>query len=214
MKKTIKTVLGVLIGSSLLFATTAFIISDPTPDFVKKDISQTDLISLSKIDTDNEKIGSFKSSVEFNHNNSNRSTKEFYGQEILISENPRIDRILIGITNNLITRIEIWKANKLIESKEVGFMDKMTWGETQSLTVEFYDQTYKKYKGHSKISMRFYNGSGFFGDIGTINIDLTKYGDLSGDKSIRLFAKSMTSKINNSPKFSDLKIWKNYLSFD
>jgi hypothetical protein len=214
MRKTIKPVSGILIGFTLLFVTTAFIISDPTPDFLKEDISQSDLISLSEIDTHNMKTGSFKSLVEFNHNNSNSSAKEFYGQEILISENPQIDRIFIGVTSNLISRIEIWKANKIVETKEVGFMDKMTWGETQSLTVDFYDQTYKRYKGHSKISMRFYNGSGFFGDIGTISFDLTEYGDLSGDKSVRLFAKSMTSKLERNPKFSDLKIWKNYLSFD
>lgn len=62
--------------------------------------------------------------------------------------------------------------------------------------------------------MRFFNGTGFFGDIGTINMDLTKYGDLSTDKSIGVFARSINSSSVNEPEFSDLRIWKNYKSFD
>ena len=93
-------------------------------------------------------------------------------------------------------------------------MGKMNWSETQTITIDFYDQTNEKYKGKSKISMHFYSGTSFFGDIGTINIDLTEYGDLSGDKSIGVFAKSIDSNSVNKPEFSDLRIWKNYKSFD
>lgn len=99
-------------------------------------------------------------------------------------------------------------------TKELGFMNKMTWSETQTMSIEFYDQTNKRYKGKSNISMRFYGGTGFFGDIGTINIDLTEYGDLSGIKSIGVFAKSFISSSVNEPEFSNLRVWKNYKSFD
>ena len=152
--------------------------------------------------------------MKFEQKSSESSTKEFYGQEIIIADNPQVDRILIGVTNNLISRIEIWNQDNLMETKELGFIDKMTWGETQSITVDFYDQTNEKYKGKSKILMRFYSGTGFLGDIGTINFDLTKYGDFNGDKSIGVFAKSLDSNSVIEPEFSDLQIWKNYQSFD
>ena len=68
--------------------------------------------------------------------------------------NPNIDRIFIGITNNLISRLEIWNKSELIETKELGFMKKMTWGEEQTMVIDFQDQTNSKYQGKSKISLR------------------------------------------------------------
>lgn len=214
MKKIAKFILGGLAGITILFATTAFIINDPQADYIKQTVSLNDQISLSEISTKNSEKGTFKSSLKFGQKSSISSTKEFYGQEIIIADNPQVDRILIGVTNNLISRIEIWNQDNLMETKELGFMAKMTWGETQTMTIDFYDQTNVKYNGKSKISMRFYDGTGFFGDIGTIDFDLTKYGDFSGDISIGVFSKSLDSNTVIEPEFSDLKIWKNYQSFD
>ena len=214
MKKITKSILGVFAGIIILFATTAFVINDPQADFTKQNVSLDDQILLSEIRTKNLEKGTFKSSLKLKQNNFDSPTKEFYGQEIIITDNPQVDRILIGVTNNLISRIEIWNQNDLVETKELGFMNKMTWGETQTMSIDFYDQTNERYNGKSKILMRFYGGTGFFGDIGTINFDLTEYGDLSGNKSIGVFAKSINSSSLNEPEFSDLKIWKNYKSFD
>ncbi len=214
MKKITKSILGVFAGITILFATTAFVINDPQADFTKQNVNLEDQIRLSEITTENLEKGTFKSSLKLKQNNFDSPTKEFYGQEIIITDNPQVDRILIGVTNNLISRIEIWNQNDLVETKELGFMNKMTWGETQTMSIDFYDQTNERYNGKSKILMRFYGGTGFFGDIGTINFNLTEYGDLSGNKSIGVFAKSINSSSLNEPEFSDLKIWKNYKSFD
>ena len=210
----ISSILGISCGIILLFACTAFIISSPQADYYQENVEMLDRFSLSEIKTDNLEIGTFKTSVNFSLQSFEEASKEFYGQEILISNNPKVDRIFIGITNNLISRLEIWSQNELIESKELGFMGKMTWGETQTMTVDFYDQTNSKYKGKSKISMRFFSGDGFFGDLGTINLDLTKYGDLSGSKTLGLFAKNLELGNTHQPEFSDLKIWKNYNGLD
>jgi hypothetical protein len=214
MKKIIKSFAGVLACISIFIATTAYFISDPEADFKKQRINYQDRIQLSKIKTTNSDTGAFKSSIQFKQDNGGISAKEFYGQEIIISNNQKLDRILIGVTNNQISRMEIWNKNNLVETAELGFMGKMTWGEIQNLTVDFYDQRNYKYKGKSNIAMRFFSGAGFFGDIGTINVDLTEYGDLSGNKSVGIFAKSIDSKSVNKPEFSNFKIWKNYKSFD
>jgi hypothetical protein len=214
MKKTTKPILGAIAGILVLLATTAFIVSDPQADFTKQNLSLNDQISLSEIPTKNLVMGAFKSSVKFTQKNFNNPAKEFYGQEIVIADNPQVDKILIGVTNNLISRVEIWNQNNLIDTKELGFMNKMTWGDTQTMTIDFYDQTNEKYKGKSRISMHFHSGTGFFGDIGTINFDLTEYGDLSGDKLIGVFAKSITSQTSTKVEFADLQIWKNFKSFD
>lgn len=214
MKIITKSILSAFVGIPILFATTAFIMSDPQPDLLKKSVSLNDKIALSEITASNFEKGTFKSSVKFKQSNWDRPTKEFYGHEIIIADNPNVDKILIGVTNNLISRIEIWNQNTLVETKELGFMEKMTWGETQTMSIQFYDQTNAKYEGKSEISMHFYDGTGFFGDIGTIFFDLTEYGDFSGNKAIGVLAKSIDSNAVNEPQFSDLKVWKNFRSFD
>jgi hypothetical protein len=214
MKKFTKTISLIISGFILLFVTTAFMVTDDKADYIKEDLSGFEIISLSAIETDHTEMGNFKTSVNFRQISSALANKEFYGQEIRINNNPKIDRILIGVTNNLISRIEVWNKDRLLEIKELGFMNKMTWNDTQTMTVQFYDQTNFKHNGKSKIAMRFYSGTGFFGDIGTINLDLTAYGDLSADKEVLLFSKSLKSNKIKEPSFSNLQIWKNYKSFD
>ncbi len=214
MRKYTKTILVTLGAFAFLFATTAFVMNDPTADFLMERIRMPYPVSLSAIDTDHTDTGNFKSSVQLRLCSSEGSTKEFYGQEILISDNPEVDRILVGVTNNLISRIEIWNDDALIETKELGFVGMMTLGQPHTLSISFFDQSNAKHPGKSRISMRFYSGTGFFGDVGTIHADLSRWGDLSGSKSITLFSKSLDSGAAQAPDFSDLKIWKNYKSAD
>jgi hypothetical protein len=214
MRNIAKFILFLAAGAATLLATTAFIISDPQADFIKPEVSPNDPVHLSDIQTKNSEVGAFKTSVEFKQNSGKRIAKEFYGMEIAIQENPQVEKIRIGVTSNLLSRVEIWNQDQLVKSEELGFMKKMTWGQTQTLSVEFYDQTHEKYKGKSQISMRFYDGTGFWGDIGTLNLGLTAYGDMSTHKSIGVFASSLDSSTLNKPEFSDLQIWKNYRSFD
>lgn len=214
MKKIAKIPFVIFGSIVLLYATTAFIISDPKADFVIEEPKFTKQIYLSEIRTENSERGCFKTAMEFKKMPHDYSKREFYGYEIGIANNPKVDRILIGITNNLISRIEIWNQNELVKSKEKGFMGKMTWGDFQTISVEMYDQTNTKYAGKSKIYMRFYEGTGFLGDIGGIDHDLSEYADLSADKSIGLFSKFLESESVKDPEFSNLKIWKNYKSFD
>jgi len=186
MKKVIRIFLIVFSIPIFFFSITGFIISDSNPDFKKVDLTQFDKILLSEIQSENTKIGSFKSSVKFRKSNFS--------------------------SNNLISRLEIWNEGRLIETKELGFMKKMKGDRYKTLTIQFYDQT--QTSKNSGIRMQYYDRTTFFGDIGTISLDLCKYGDLSGAKELRLFAKSLESKEVNEPHFSDLTIWKDYESYD
>ena len=198
----------------ILYTGTAFIISDPSADFELKELSIDDRISLAKVSTQNSRIGMFKSAVQFSQNPADLGEMDFYGQEIIISDNPNIDKILIGIKSNNNTRIELWNRGELMESRDKGFSGKMSWGATQSMAVQFYDQSNEKYKGKSTISLRFFEGTGFLSDIGQLSFDLTPYGNLSGEKTIGVFAMSLASEQINRPLFSNLEIWKNFQSFD
>src|SRR5690606_37280213 len=129
-------------------------------------------------------------------------------QRITISGNPNVDRVDIGITSNLISRMEIWKADKLVEVKELGFMAKMTWGKMQRLSVEMMDESNSRYSGKSQIRMRFTDGTGFFGDIGTLSFDLTPYGSFAGEKTIDVFQKTLVDdKDLARGEFANLRVW-------
>lgn len=214
MNNSTKTIVIISISMTLFLLSVIYFVSDSSPDFIKEDISNSDVVNLSEIPTKNLRTGCFKSAVKFQLSDVNNSEKSFWGQRIFIANNPNLDEVLVGVTNNLISRVEIWNKGTMLKAKELGFVGKMTWGEIQTIAVEFYDQNNLKYSGESKLSMRFYKSNGFLGDIGTIQVDLTKYGDLSGDKTIGVFAKSFDNQAAISPYFSDLKIWNNYNSFD
>ncbi len=214
MKKLLRITGFTLALFALAFTITAFVMQNPKADYKLNQLAGFDGISLEKVSSDHTQHGMFKSTVTFQGPAKRINAREFYGQEILIRDNDQVDRILIGVTNNLISRIEIWNKGKLIETEELGFVSKMTWGARQKMVVQFYDQTNSRYRGKSKIRMRFYSGTGFLGDIGTINYDLTKYGDLSGEKEIALFAKSLEGSLQSYPGFTNLRIWKNFNSFD
>ena len=113
--KTIKNFSLVLVSILIILCTgTAFIISDPTADFELKELSIDDRIPLAQISTQNSRKGMFKSAVHFSQNPADLGEMDFYGQEILISENPNIDKILIGIKSNHNTRIELWNMGSLL----------------------------------------------------------------------------------------------------
>ena len=214
MKKFLR-MTALVVGTVMVAAAiVALSLDDPKPGYHLNNLANFEGISLSKISSTNAKKGRFKTSVVFTRQPGQVQRKEFYGQEISINGNEKIDHIFIGITNNHLARIEVWNHGRLIEVSELGFMGKMTWGDEQLLSTEFFDQTNSKYSGTSKVRMQFNNGSSFLGNIAELGVDLSHYGDLSGDKVISLYAKGIDTQVYAQPIFKDFKIWKNYSSPD
>lgn len=200
----------------LIFLTVGFGLAEPKADLeVVKPLAGKSIF-LNEIVSTNEENGAFKTAVNFKSpvfdDDTNRA---FYGQRLRIVGNPNVDRIDIGITSNMISRVELWKAEKLVEVKELGFMDKMTWGDTHRLSVEMVDENHSRSNGKSSVKMRFTKGSGFFGDIGTIGIDLSSYGSFTGSKAVEIFQKPVEEgAVIAQGEFSHLKIWKNFTTAD
>lgn len=206
--------LSVLLLAIILIA--GFSFSDPQADVNIADPIEGKAVILSEVLTKFTKVGVFKSSVDFHSPNRNEiKGRDFYGQRITIAGNPNVDRIDIGITSTLISRVEIWNGDELVEVKELGFMDKMTWGDAQRLYAEMMDETNSRYSGKSEVKMRFTKGSGFFGDIGTLSFDLSKYGSFAGEKTIDVFQKSLVAQSAlQKGAFTNLKVWRNFASAD
>lgn len=209
MKKLFKKLLAPAALLALTPAVLFFLMRDPQPDFRQVSPQFNQFKALNEVPSDHDRAGTWKSVATF-RTLSPASERSFFGQEIVVQGNEQLDRIRIGITGNLISRVEIWRQNQLLETKELGFVGKMTWGRTHRMSVDFCDATNAKYAGKSNIQMRCYNGSGFLGDVATISMDLSDYGDLSGAKSIGVFSKGPQQTVD----FAELRIWKNYQSFD
>lgn len=215
MKKLLIRIGSISFGIIVFILVMSFTFFHQEPDYRKVDLSDFKSVSLTDITTNNQKYGMFKSNITFIKTPEFATQKAFYGQVIHVENNPMLDKIFIGVTSNLISRIELWNDHQMIGIKEVGFLDKMTWGDQQEMSVEFYDQSNQRYPDKSVIKLRFYSGNGFFGDIGMIIHDLSDYGDLSVKKSIGIFSKSLTEKeLEHLPLFSNLRVWNNYNSYD
>jgi hypothetical protein len=212
MKKPTKMRIALALGILLIVPFSAFMLGEPTPDFHQRDLTNISPVSISELDSRNSDMGHFKASMDVRLPFSDVRDKAYYGMEVRVQGNPNIDRIRVGVTNNLISRIEIWNGEELIETKELGFMSKMTYGAAQMMQVGFYDQSSTRYPGKSKVAMRFYSGSGFLGDIGTISMDLSRYGDFTGPKSICPFSSAAYDR--EQGEFTKLKIWKDYNAQD
>ncbi|WP_417609514.1 hypothetical protein [Owenweeksia hongkongensis] len=215
-KKVLKWLGGLSAFLLVLILIVGFSFSDPQADLNIANPVEGKTIVLSEVPTEFTKVGVFKSSVDFHSpNNNGVRGRDFYGQRITVGGNPNVDRIDIGITSNLISRVEIWNGDELVDIKELGFMDKMTWGDTQRLYVEMTDETNSRYSGKSEVKMRFTKGTGFFGDIGTLSFDLSKYGSFSGEKTIDVFQKPLIAQKGlQKGEFSNFRVWKNFASAD
>ncbi|MEM9051056.1 MAG: hypothetical protein AAGC47_03295 [Bacteroidota bacterium] len=209
MKKSIKFISVLALSLILLISVTAFITADPNPSEV---ISTPRFESFLETTHSDLASANWKSEVTFTHLPSADEPKEFYGQEIRFKEGVEIDRILIGITNNLIARVEVWKGEELVDVKEKGFVGKMSWGESQSMIIDYYGDERNQQK--NRIAMRFNGGSSFFGDIATMQYDLSKYEGSVETSEVSLFAKSLEGEMERSPEFSDFSIWHGMNSLD
>jgi hypothetical protein len=214
MKKTLRFLAVSICILMVMGGITAFMLSDPKPNVHLHNLDEFDKIDLKDIHSDYGRKGVFKSSALVRESGIPVEEKVFFGQEIGISGNEQLDKIRIGVTSNLISRMEIWKGGRLVQAKEMGFVGKTTRGDLHELTVEFQDQTNAKQPGTAKIMMRYFSGSGFFGDTGVLAMDLTSFGDLSGEKSVSLFAASPENDQVRQVEFKNLKIWKDFQSFD
>ncbi len=90
--------------------------------------------------------------------------------------NPKLDEIRIGFTSNLISRIEFWKEDSLLKFQELGFMKKMNWNNKLDFSVSIQQKVDPIKKSAPYIQMRLNESNGFFGDIGSIKINLERLG--------------------------------------
>lgn len=183
----------------------AFIIKAPAPDFYQAEISNATSIFYKDINTHNTHEGTFKSLVNLNMTPVSNDANEFYGYRIEIKNHPQIDAILIGISNQLISKIELWNKGQIVSSKQQDFIEKLNWGKTQNMSVELVN---KPFCNETKIHMRFYKKSGFVGDIASIDMDLSDFHIMEDINSISLIQESDSG---NTPEslFKNLSIWKN-----
>lgn len=214
MTISLKALVFAICGIVLTYGIVGFAFSDPSPDFNQTNISIEDLVYLNEIDSKNSYNGSFKAMVELTQLEDENFGNDFYGMDIRISDNEKIDRISVGVTNNRIARMEIWNKDILVETLEKGFVGKMTHGDIQNLSIAFYSPNAQKPHRKTTLQVRFYEGSGFLGDIGTLNMDLSKYGNLNGEKSIQLFAITKEYKSIPMPGFTNFQVWKDFESAD
>jgi hypothetical protein len=77
-------------------------------------------------------------------------------------------------------------------------------------TAYFAEKKNQEKSSENTLQVRLYEGTGFFGDIGTLNVDLNGNVPLNGN--IRISA--LTEGIHPPYRLTELSVWKDYESFD
>ncbi len=151
----------VLLGATSILGAAIFFIADPSPDHFVQVVAEGQQTPLGQITTRNTAFGAFKSEVAFNHKIKSDQGKAFYGYELSISGNDQLDRIAISITNNPITRMEIWgNGNKVDRTARTRICRQDELATTKTMSLVFYDQTNTSIPD-AVISLRLFSGRGF-----------------------------------------------------
>ena len=195
----------------------SFSFADPYPDFSSSKLADFQGISSEIFNSANTKNGAFKAEVIL-ANESKDQDFQFKGFELNISDNSAIDKILAGITNENIIKVELWKNDHLIFSQTQPFKGFMKNNKEYMLSLDMFDSSLKKYKGKSHLSMRLRNGNGFLGsisEIAEINIDLSAYNINLSKKELRLFTNATNNMLSNLDRhFANINYWGNSISAD
>ncbi|MEZ4909240.1 MAG: hypothetical protein R2774_00095 [Saprospiraceae bacterium] len=201
----------VLIGMPILwYVLSGFVMMDRKSDLLIKSPSSQESIQLQSLANSGDEPGSFVSEVDFGLPKLTDSEQFFIGQKIIFTENSDIDSILIGVTSKLTSKYEIWHNNKIVKTDYLGFMKKVTLGSTYTLRLEFEKAKLSNKNSKNRIVSHIYQGSHFFGDTGTLVIDLSEA--TCAVQAVQNFA-HLPLQINTI-NFMYWKFWNNYKSFD
>ncbi|MEQ8908876.1 MAG: hypothetical protein RIC95_06775 [Vicingaceae bacterium] len=214
MKSLFKVLAFSFIAILLFYTTLALSYKDPEPSCFHEKLP-VEAIAIHELQAVNNKAGVFKSEVELQYQEWNCKRKNFSGLKVEVNDNPSVDAIFIGQTNNLNCRIELWKDEQMIAYEEKGFMAKIELPDPFTLSMEFFDQENQRQPNQASIRFKVFQGSDFTGDSGNLSFDLSQFGDFSGKKYVSSFSLVLEDRNpTEEVSFADLSIWKNHRSGD
>lgn len=214
MKSLLKFLVFSLTAIGLFYTILALSYKDPKPSCFHEKLP-VEAIAIHELEAANDKEGVFKSEVKLSYKRWDSKKKNFSGLKIEVEDNPSIDQIFIGQTNNMNCRIELWNKNQMIAYEEKGFMAKIEWPDPFTLSMEFFDQDYLRSPNESRIRFKVFQGSDFTGDSGYLSFDLSQFGSFTGKKFVSSFSVLLENRMpTEEVSFADLCIWKNHRSAD
>lgn len=209
-----KLTMGFLGLVALFYGTMGFVGADPAPDFQQRMLSTQTVVSLDEVPTKHNRKGSFKTIVTLQAPTVAHDGKDFYGYEITPKGQAHFDKIRLGVTNQRIVRAEVWQGGQLVKAKEMGFFQKTESGDAWQLELSYNQDAHLKQQYANQLAISLYDKTRFWGDIAGISLDVSPYGGVPEAMTLSLFAISLSDGMLPAPHFSDMRIWRNYTSWD
>lgn len=196
-----------------LYVLMGFVIKDKGSDVAIMSPTLDDKIVLASVESGGDDLGSFVSQVDVVLPSTVDAAMFFVGQKIIFSQNADIDSILVGVTSNLTTKAEIWKNGIITHTSHLGFMKKVTLGTPYTFRLEMEREKPSNKNSKNRLITHCYQGSSFFGDTGTLVVDMSRF-DASLDSVVAVQNFGHITGSRRSLSFSKWEFWNNYKSFD
>ncbi|NBG66938.1 hypothetical protein [Acidiluteibacter ferrifornacis] len=210
MKTTIKRLSILFLLIVVSYGIFGFLIQDEAPSVSKSLKDSNTSIALADIEKEYDEPGSFKSVVILTANSID-SAESFVGQTIKIEGNPNYDEIQIGIQDQKKLTAKLLNNQTLIRETTQILLSAIPLSTPLNFSVAYIAEKGSQNKSNENtLQIRLYEGGGFFGDIGTLNVDLKYYAPLNANIQIT----ALNDAVHSSFQFSELKVWKDYESFD
>ncbi|MBR9831118.1 hypothetical protein GYB57_03135 [bacterium] len=210
MKTTIKRLSILFLLIIVSYGIFGFLIQDEAPSVSKSLKDSNTSIALADIEKEYDEPGSFKSVVLLTATSLD-SAESFVGQTIKIEGNLNYNEIQIGIQDQKKLTAKFLNNQTLIRETTQTLLSAIPLNTPLNFSVAYIAEKGSQNKSNENtLQIRLYEGSGFFGDIGTLNVDLKDYAPLNADIQIT----ALNDAVHSPFQFSELKVWKDYESFD
>jgi hypothetical protein len=206
MKKSLSRILLVLVALPLLaYGVLGVLFLDPTPSIVlTRDLLQSG-VDIEQAGLSHGKPGSFKAILRIPAVNKQPFVDTLIGEMIEFGYGDSVMQLRAGVTNHGTSLIQLFRGNQLLVTEEAPLLKKLPKNKDFKVEINFFDQSNQKYEGEARVELRIYTGSGFFGDLGSQQLNLTPYGDFSGHKHLHAY---------RTPEGSKMEVWKDWASAD
>ena len=210
MKTTIKRLSILFLLIVVSYGIFGFLIQDEAPSVSKSLKDSNTSIALADIETAYDEPGSFKSILILTATSTDEA-ESYVGQTIQLEGNPHYDQIQIGIQDQKKLTAKLLNNQTLIRETTQILLSAIPLSTPLNFSVAYIAEKGSQNKSNENtLQIRLYEGGGFFGDIGTLNVDLKEYAPLNADIQIT----ALNDAVHSPFQFSELKVWKDYESFD
>jgi hypothetical protein len=210
MNNNVKKISFFVIVIAVSYVVFGFLIQDDEPSISISIKESNANIALNEVQKEFDDPGSFKSTLVLEAISADKN-ESFVGQTFKLEGNPDFDEIQIGIQDQKKLTARFFQNQTMLREASQSLLEEIPLNEAIKLSVSYFGEKGNQTKNNENtFQVRLFEGNGFFGDIGTLNVDLKGNAPMSSTINIS----ALNEGVHPPFQLSEIKVWKDYESFD